>query len=593
MSEVVDLRLSLIGSLRKRAGFLLVAVPMAALIPFWPSPGWLWVAVGLGTGALAAGWVRQAIALSAPEHVDTRYHQGRLDDATFTNQTLIGYGMEFSEYREHFDRAAATRGRLTPEERQALHAELVAKMVPLYLSDNDIVRHLLSVAPTGLGKTEFIKSVMLPSVIKRGGGCLLFDAKGDTALISSIYAMAREFHREEDVLYINFSMPDYSHTYNPLLQGNVREIVSTVMKLFDKRGEQFFRDVARAALTSALLAIKGQPSPVAFNFMDLKCIFSDYSEIEKLYLQMPDSNEDKPIVWSFLQTFHGTDKEGNRVIDTRRYAEWLTGLSNKMLDFAHSEYKRILNDYCPDIELKSAILNNKIIVIVIPALSDKEGVELFGKLFMADFARALGQIQGSTLKPSPPYLAFLDEFGSFADPTQAEIFSQARSANVALLPSVQAIGMLSKVDRFFTDIITGNCWHQLYFDLRDVNSRRHAVELAGTTLKRFRTEQETQSYGYSHENIRTGAQRMESRGRTQSSGVREGVEDLLAASDFEMDEGNAILIAKRGVYRMVLPMVHFTRPAPAITDIPLARFEKPNVPGLNLMAKHQSGFHGD
>ena len=44
-----------------------------------------------------------------------------------------------------------------------------------------------------------------------------------------------------------------------------------------------------------------------------------------------------------------------------------------MLDFSHSEYKRVLNDYSPDLELKSAILGNKIIVVVIPALQDKEG----------------------------------------------------------------------------------------------------------------------------------------------------------------------------------------------------------------------------
>lgn len=585
MSAPANPREELIRRHRSHAVFAVFIPAVAVLLPFLPTPFWLWSTVGLGAGAYAAWSWLQARKLASTEHVAERYQQEVIDDLTFTSQTFVGYGMEFGEYREAYDRASHEKGRLSPEEKKAIHGEQIKRMKPLFLSDADSTRHVFMVAPTGLGKTELFQSVILPSVIKRGSGCVLFDAKGDEKLIARIYTMAREFHREEDVLFINFNKPEISHSYNPLLNGNTRQIVSTMMKLFDKRGEQFFRDISRAALTSALLAIKGQQRPVAFNFMDLASVFSSYHELERLFHGMPDSNEDKHVVWNFLQRFQGHGKDGQPFVDTTRYAEWLTGLANKMLDFSHSEYRRILNDYVPDIELKSAILGNKIIVVVIPALSDKEGVELFGKLFLGDFARAVGQIQEDPHKPSPPYLAFLDEYPSFADETHLELFQQARSANISLWVATQGIGFMAKVAPFFAENLAGNCWHHIYFDIRDPKSREFASKLAGQTVRRYRAESEGENYGYSHENVQTGARRMESRGRTVSAGTREMVEDLVTANDFEMDEGNAILIAKRGVYRMVLPMVEITRTLPRLNEIRLARFDKHQVAGLNLMQR--------
>lgn len=590
MSAVLDPREALTRRLTKRAIAGVVLPTLAALVPFLPWAWWIWLFFGLAGGVAAGLMVRRARKLTSAERVAERYQKAVIPDCMFTNQTFVGMGMEFAQYREAFDRATQEKGRLSPEEHKALHESLVRQMIPIYISDDDLTRHVFTVASTGLGKTELFQSVILPSVIKRGSGCLIYDAKGDEKLITSIYAMAREFHREEDVLFINFNKPEYSHTYNPLLFGNTRQVVSSLMKLFDKHGQQFFRDIARAALTSALLAIKGQKTPIAFNFMDLNVLFSNYYELEKLFQSMAETNEDRATVWSFLLRFHGTDSNGNKFIDTKRYAEWLTGLSNKMLDFAHSEYKRILNDYSPDIELKSAILHNKIIVVVIPALSDKEGVELFGKLFMADFARAVGQIQEDRLKPSPPFFAFLDEYPSFADETHLELFQQARSANITLWPAVQGHGFMAKVAPYFGDNLATNCWHHIYFDIRDPNSRDYALKLAGKTVRRYKTESDSENFGYSHENIQTGAKRMESRGRSRSVGTREMIEDLLSPNDFVMDAGNAIMVAKSGVYRLVLPMVKFTRPPPALSEIQLARFDKQQIPGLNLITQLTGNF---
>ena len=299
MSAVLDPRAALIRRYVQRGGFALGGVVLLGIVPLLPVSWLLWVMVGVAAGAYAAWAMLKARSLSEVQRVGERYQQTVIPDCTFTDQTFVGYGMEFAQYREAFDRANAEKGRLSPAEHKTLHNELVRQMIPVYISDADLTRHMLVMASTGLGKTELFQAMILPSVIKRGGGCLVFDAKGNENLITSVYAMAREFHREEDVIFINLSHPEYSHTYNPLNQSGTRQIVSTLMKLFSKRGQEFFRDFARAALTAAIICIKGQSKPIAFNFMDLKVLFSDYHAFENLYHKMPDDNVDKAIVWSF------------------------------------------------------------------------------------------------------------------------------------------------------------------------------------------------------------------------------------------------------------------------------------------------------
>lgn len=560
------------------------ALPVSARYPHLLLP--LAASVGVGIGLL---W-RRARELSREIEIDKKYKQQALPDCSFADRTYVGHAMDFAQYRSAFDQEHTRHGRLTHEQEDELHARLVREhMQPFFLPDESNVRHVFVGGASGTGKTELYLSVILGSTIKRGAGCLIFDAKGDEGLITSVYGMADEFHRAEDVLFINFNKPEYSHTYNPLLYGSVREMVSTTMKLFDKKGEQYFRDYARAAMTAALLAIRAQPTKPAFNFSDLAIIFSDFDAFYRLYEGMPSDHPERPIVLSFLKGFEATDREGNTFIDKSQYAKVLRGLANKMLDFSHSEYRHVLNDYSPDIELKSAILANKIIIVVIPALSDKEGVELFGKLFIGDFARAVGQIQQERRKATFPFIAFLDEYPSFADESHTELWQQARSANVSLWPAVQGRGFLSKVGQSFMENLAGNCSHHIYFDMRDPDSREFAVKLAGSTIRRYHSESTSESSGYGHSNAAIGAVRQENRGTGVSRSIREQREDLLQADDFAMEPGNAILIAKRGTYRLSTPMVEFKHGRPRLEDIKLARFEKHNVVGLNLMRQLARG----
>ena len=93
-----------------------------------------------------------------------------------------------------------------------------------------------------------------------------------------------------------------------------------------------------------------------------------------------------------------------------QYKTLTQGLVSKLSAFAHSEYSSIVNTYAPDVDLKHAILNNEVVVLSMSSLADKDGVELFGKLFISDLARAVGEIQLEKSKPLMMFPAIFDEY---------------------------------------------------------------------------------------------------------------------------------------------------------------------------------------
>jgi intracellular multiplication protein IcmO len=69
----------------------------------------------------------------------------------------------------------------------------------LWISNNDARTHLLYLGTTGSGKTEGLKS-MVANALCWGSGYSYTDGKADTDLWASLYAMARRFGRDDDLL---------------------------------------------------------------------------------------------------------------------------------------------------------------------------------------------------------------------------------------------------------------------------------------------------------------------------------------------------------------------------------------------------------
>lgn len=572
----------------KTAGEFAYVVPLIAAALVFVSP---WVAVALGalTGWLAAKRRISVTEIKKPEPIPEMYKAIKPEEPGINPNIYLGHGIDFKTYKDGLESIRRRQGRLTQADIEKEAERILDDMQPTFLQDEFSTRHYFVGGSTGIGKSELFLA-WAEAQIRRGGGLCLFDAKGDEIMFARIYSIIRDCGREHDLKYINLDRPNLSHTYNPLIYGNVRQIVSTAMKLYgkiEKGSAEFFGRLTRVGILAAIVALKAQPDSPRFAFTDLAAMFSEPAEFFRLYDNIPDSNtEAKNFVYMFLQNWIYVDREdGQHRINHTEFKKFMLGLQSMLMDFCHTEYLQIINDYNPDIELKSDILNGKIIIITIPTLSDKAGVEVFSRLFLADLARAIGQIANERVRPIIPYFVFLDEYGSMKDESHTDLWQLARSSNISLVMSVQGRGFLDIESTAFTNNLLTNMWNHIYLDVRDPDTRETAARIAGTTLFKLANDTVGDSFGFSHQNYQSGLLNQESHGKSISHGARETREDLIQPEDFTMGPGEAILVGKAGVLRLKLPILEFSEQLPELDEIELPRYEKHDVGGLDLFDK--------
>lgn len=515
------------------------------------------------------------------------YTAGLPGDTEIRDTSLLAYGMPLLRYQEGLERFLERHGyeERSVEAESAFIETQLDRMQALHLSSDLQTRHLGLIGSTGVGKTETILSVINTSV-SRGGGCIVLNAKGDLGFLQRVRQIAHHYGREDDLRILSFEHPEISHTYNPVLNGgHVRATVSTTMKLNANTKEEFFRDMNRSALVAAIACLHGQPDRPAFHFGDLGVLFNDIHEFHKLYDNIPAENTKlREFVWQFLKGFTGKDRDGRPIYNTDKYHTFLQGLTRKMMDFSHSEYAELVCTYSPDIEMYDAIVNNRILVMSMPALLDKEGLQLFGKLTYADIARAIGEIQASGMRPHVTCPIIGEEYGSFKDPTHQELFQLARDANVQLVLSIQGKGFLEDEDRAFADNLLTNTWHQIFFYTKDQDTIEHAQNQSATVLREFRQVGTSSGFASSHSSDHGGAIRQENTSESVSSGTREMRETLIQPDDLtNLDRGDAILIGVGGTYRVRMPILDFPDDPPPIDKASVPRIDRPRVRGLNLL----------
>lgn len=526
--------------------------------------------------------------LNDTKETDSRYRTPGLEDCTIAGSTPLGLGMEIGAFKAGMAKMEAEHGRLGADQRREYLAQVFDQMIPVSSPDSLLTRHNAFIGQTGVGKTETMLA-MLQSVINRGGGGLIFEAKGDSMVPRRIAQMMKAAGREMDFRCLNLADPRFSHDYNPCLSGTTRSTISTAMMLQGTDGEQFFRDVNRHALTAAIVCLKAQRGNPAFSLRDLLVLFTDINEFALLYEKMPQQTEDqiqaRIFVHKFLKSYATYDKDGNEVFASTRYAERLQGLVSSIASFCFGEYGKLANSYNPDIELTRSIVENQVVVVTIPSLSDSEGAQLFGKLFIADFMRAIGDVQAMGIKPAVPYFAFFDEYPSFKAEFHEKLWQLARSANVSLNMSAQGYSFLANESEYFAKNILANCWNHFFYDVRDPETRELAAKLAGTVIRLFETTSEGTSSSRSASSEKSGLISQESQGTTYSTGSKATREDLLQPEDFFLEEGDAILIGKSESYRLRLPIVDFQDPAPDWKDIVLPKYATGSRQGINLWRK--------
>jgi hypothetical protein len=459
----------------------------------------------------------------------------------------------------------------------------------LFLPADLMSRHCLGIAATGGGKTNFL-NLILKQQMMRGGGVIHIDGKNNKSDIGGFLALAKQHNRWHDVRIINIDDASLSNTYNPLLRGDAEEITTRIMLLLASGGkDSYFRSQASKAVGAVVGLLKEIGLP--FSLSDLNAVFSSESLLRHLLKEGPKETEAYAKFRIFFDQLHEEDKRtGMRVLNTKVFQHTFGDLTGKIAAYDRGEAFKVLNAYNPEVDLLQAIQQNQLIYVALPMLSKAEVATDFAKIFLSDLRTAVGQLQNlqPTHHPSPTFLVLMDEFSSYAMPTLAPLFEQARSANVCLFPFIQTVSSLSDKDRGlsmdFAQKIMGNTWNKISFVLKDAESAEQMSKMAGQALKEFVSQSYSENIGFASGDQDASMLLTTNRGRGYSKSTRVEYDAVARPEDFSnLKTGEAIYMGPSGVLKVKVPLIQLKKDAENL-DFP--QFKLPPVQGLGMAEKY-------
>ncbi|MBK4737842.1 type IV secretory system conjugative DNA transfer family protein [Noviherbaspirillum pedocola] len=362
---------------------------------------------------------------------------------------------------------------------------------PVYLPDEDLMRHGFILGQSGVGKTQLGKLLMFQQ-IQRGGGLMFIDGKLNADDIQTIYQYCRWAGREDDFLVLNPGNPEISHTYNPILRGDSDEIAARILSLIpsteNNPGADHYKQSANQGITTLVAAL--QAAGLAYNFIDFTILLMNHKAIEELETKLKKTVPNHPATKNlslFLEQYKGGGKPGSaaeNMVDIKRMKETFGGVGGRMYMFGTGKFGTVLNTYTPEIDLFEAIRSKKIIYAALPTMGKNEAASNFGKMLLGDLRTAISWTQAlpEAERPNPPFLTFMDEVGSYAVQSLARPFEQARSAAISLFPAAQTLANLEVVSPDFKEMVMGNTWTKIFFKLGTQKSAEEAADLIGMTM---------------------------------------------------------------------------------------------------------------
>ncbi len=305
---------------------------------------------------------------------------------------------------------------------------------PVYLGNEDRLRHMYIIGKTGTGKSEFLKQMIIQD-INEGKGLCFMDPHGDT--VEQILELIPP-ERAEDVIYFNPSDTERPIGLN-LLEAKTEDqkhfaataVINMMYKLFDPYktgivGPRFEHAVRNAMLTAM--------SDTETSFVEVMRILTDAKFVQELLPKVSD-----PIVRRYWtdQIAQTSDFHKSEVLDyiTSKFGRFVT---NKLI-------RNIIGQSKSSFDLREVMDTGKILLINLSkgTLGEENsnflGLILVPRILMAAMSRA-----DTPVEARRDFYLYVDEFQNFATPDFAVILSEARKYRLGLCVANQFIGQVEE-----------------------------------------------------------------------------------------------------------------------------------------------------
>lgn len=381
------------------------------------------------------------------------------------------------------------------------------KALPIWIPDEDLMRHAFVIGQSGVGKTVFFSYLMFQQ-IARGGGFLFIDGKLDKDNLDMLYRYCALHGRTSDLLVMNPGNPVMSNTYNPILFGDADEVAARILSLIptteNNPGADYYKQAANQGIATLVAAL--QRADLAYTFIDLTILLQSpkaLEHLERILLSNPRTanSEEAMNLAIFLDQYKGSPgggkdaPKGPAMVDVKKLKDIFGGIAGRMYMFGTGQFGTVMNTYTPEINMFEAMQNNKIVYCALPTMGKDIAAANFGKMVVGDMRTAISwlQAQPKHKRPWPPYIGFFDEAGSYMTSAFSRMFEQARSAHTALIPAVQTLANFESISDELKEMVIGNTWNKLFFKIGTQASALEAGELIGKYMGIVRSLSDTSS----------------------------------------------------------------------------------------------------
>jgi len=374
----------------------------------------------------------------------------------------------------------------------------------LWLTNSDARTHILFLGTTGSGKTEGLKSLVANS-LSWGSGFVYVDGKADTDLWASLYALARRFGRDDDLLILNYMTANsdngaMSNTMNPFSNGSASYLTNMVTSLMpDAGGDNAMWKERAVALLGALMPALTWLRDKTGKLLDVG-VLREYIELPAIIRLSRDENLAPRILKGlkgYLNTLpgyvddafndDGTEKPPSPdqpMYDlqvARQQHGYLSMQFTRSLQSLADEYGYIFKAELADIDVLDVVLNRRILVALIPSL-EKSGDEAanLGKIIAASLKGMMGATLGNTVegtwenaigskqtRSNASFMTVFDEVGYYTAQGMAVMAAQARSLGFSLIFAAQDLPSMEKRVKQEAQSILGNCNLKIFGKLED------------------------------------------------------------------------------------------------------------------------------
>lgn len=361
----------------------------------------------------------------------------------------------------------------------------------LWITNSDARTHMFIDGTTGSGKSETLMGIYF-NALCWGSGCCYGDGKADSNLAFCLWSLARRMGREDDFLILNYLTGGEDPFERIVAQeedihsDKLYFSQSNSMNPFSEGAADFLLQLMSSLLPAAT-GDSGQWQQKALNMIDALLrtlcykrakgeltlsigVIRDSLALQNLVKFYLEGKEGKIPELAFLpiKAYFENGLPGFNPDQANDPSKWdpevfnqhgyLTGQFSRILSMMMDTYGFIFADKYPEIDMLDILLNNRLLVVMIPSLekSAPEAAAL-GKLYISSIRLMMAQNLGYRLEGSKsevldakatnspfPSPIISDELAYYFAAGIAVMFAQARSLGFMMVAAVQDIQGLKR-----------------------------------------------------------------------------------------------------------------------------------------------------